>query len=212
MDCSPPGFSVCGIFQARILEWVVISSSSRSSWPRDWTRVSCISCIGRRILYQLSHCGSPCPVWRFYHFASSKDIFEAAWFPTLPTKFIVKFWNVSLWWDRLFPCNFYLHFPFHEWSWIFLYMVKGRLYFAFWSCSLPSVLGLGNATFQRETSCLAVHCTNTLQSANPVLLLTMSALFQFFFFIIAVVSSMTMSITLCAPWWICVCVSIEYSF
>ena len=27
MDCSPPGFSVCGIFQARILEWVAISSS-----------------------------------------------------------------------------------------------------------------------------------------------------------------------------------------
>ena len=41
MDCSLPGFSIQGIFQARILEWVAISFS-RSSWPRDWNWVSCI--------------------------------------------------------------------------------------------------------------------------------------------------------------------------
>ena len=45
MDCSPPGSSVHGIFQARILEWVAISFSRRSSWPRDWTQVSRI--VGR---------------------------------------------------------------------------------------------------------------------------------------------------------------------
>ena len=33
MNCSPPGSSIHGIFQARILEWVVMSSSSESSWP-----------------------------------------------------------------------------------------------------------------------------------------------------------------------------------
>ena len=37
MDCSPPGSSVHGIFQARILEWVAISFSRGSSWPRDQT-------------------------------------------------------------------------------------------------------------------------------------------------------------------------------
>ena len=42
MDCSPPGSSVCGILQARILEWVAISSSRRSSRPKDQTPVSCI--------------------------------------------------------------------------------------------------------------------------------------------------------------------------
>ena len=36
MDCSPPGFSVYGISQARILEWVAISYSRGSSQPRDW--------------------------------------------------------------------------------------------------------------------------------------------------------------------------------
>ena len=43
MDCSPPGSSVHGIHQARILEWVAISFSRGSSQPRDWTRVSCIA-------------------------------------------------------------------------------------------------------------------------------------------------------------------------
>ena len=43
MDCSPPGSSVHGIFQARILECVAIPFSRGSSWPRDWTQVSCIA-------------------------------------------------------------------------------------------------------------------------------------------------------------------------
>ena len=40
VDCSLPGFSVHGILQARILEWVAISFSRGSSSPRDRTRVS----------------------------------------------------------------------------------------------------------------------------------------------------------------------------
>ena len=59
MECSPPGSSVHGILQARILEWVAISSSRGSSQPRDQTHVSCVSFIGRQILYQLSQQGSP---------------------------------------------------------------------------------------------------------------------------------------------------------
>ena len=51
MDCSLPGSSVHGIFLARILEWVAISFSRVSSWPRDRTCFSCISFIGRWILY-----------------------------------------------------------------------------------------------------------------------------------------------------------------
>ena len=42
MDYSPPGSSVHGILQARILEWVAISFSRGSSWPRNWTHVSCL--------------------------------------------------------------------------------------------------------------------------------------------------------------------------
>ena len=52
MDYSPLGSSVHGISQARMLDWVAISFSRRSSWPRDghW-----VSCIGRWILY---HCAT----------------------------------------------------------------------------------------------------------------------------------------------------------
>ena len=40
-----------GTFQVRTLEWVAISTSRGSSQPRDRTQVSCVSCIGRWILY-----------------------------------------------------------------------------------------------------------------------------------------------------------------
>ena len=46
MDCSLAGFSLHGILQARVLEWVAISFSRGSSRPRDWTQVSWIP--GRR--------------------------------------------------------------------------------------------------------------------------------------------------------------------
>ena len=42
VDCSPPGSSVHGIPQARILEWVAIPFSRGSSPPRDGTHISCL--------------------------------------------------------------------------------------------------------------------------------------------------------------------------
>ena len=59
MVCSPPGFSVDGILQARILEWVAMPSSRRSSLPKDWTHISYISCSSRQVLYHQGHLGSP---------------------------------------------------------------------------------------------------------------------------------------------------------
>ena len=55
MDCSLPGSSIHGIFQARILEWVAVSFSRGSPQPKNQTWVSCTA--GR--LYHLSHQGSP---------------------------------------------------------------------------------------------------------------------------------------------------------
>ena len=59
MECSLSGFSVNGIHQARILEWVAISSSRGSSQPRDWK-----PCLLHLLHWQedslpLSHMGSP---------------------------------------------------------------------------------------------------------------------------------------------------------
>ena len=48
MNCNPPGSSVHGISQARILEWVAISSSRGSFWPMDQTLISYSSCIAGR--------------------------------------------------------------------------------------------------------------------------------------------------------------------
>ena len=75
MDCSPPGSSVHGILQARILEWVAMPSCRGSSWPRNRTH---ISHTGRRILYHcatweapiLSHVLSMCSENRAYIFSS----------------------------------------------------------------------------------------------------------------------------------------------
>ena len=50
MDCSPPGSPVHEILQARTLEWVAMPVSRGSCWPRDWTCVSCSSCIAGRFL------------------------------------------------------------------------------------------------------------------------------------------------------------------
>ena len=55
MDCSPPGSSVHGLVQARILEWAAISFSRGSSRPRNQTCLSYGSCICRRVLYHWCH-------------------------------------------------------------------------------------------------------------------------------------------------------------
>ena len=56
MDCGPPGSSVHGILQARILEWVAIPSS-RGIFPTQGSNLGLL--LGRQILYHLSHQESP---------------------------------------------------------------------------------------------------------------------------------------------------------
>ena len=60
MDCSPPGSSIFGILQARILEWAAISFSRGSSPLRDWTCVSYVSCIGRGLLNHVHSLNTVC--------------------------------------------------------------------------------------------------------------------------------------------------------
>ena len=69
MDCHLPGSSAHGISQARILEWSAISSSRGSSQLRDWT---CVSCIGRQILYHWVTREALKLIWNFscIHFMS----------------------------------------------------------------------------------------------------------------------------------------------
>ena len=51
LDCNRPGFSISGILQARILEWVAITSFKGSSLPMDQTYISYISCILGKLFY-----------------------------------------------------------------------------------------------------------------------------------------------------------------
>ena len=59
MDYSLPGSPVHGIFQARILEWVAVSSCRVSSLSRDRTHISFISCLDRLDSLPLSHLRGP---------------------------------------------------------------------------------------------------------------------------------------------------------
>ena len=61
MGCSPPGLSVHGILQARMLGWVSMPAFRGSSWPRGWTCVSSSSCFGKLILY---HWAPGKPIYR----------------------------------------------------------------------------------------------------------------------------------------------------
>ena len=72
MDCSPPGSSVHGILQARILEWIVISSSRGSSRPSDQTHISCLE----GILYHMSHLETPFFYYIEILFCSKPHIFK----------------------------------------------------------------------------------------------------------------------------------------
>ena len=74
MDCSPPGFSVHGISQARILEWVAISFSRESSGPKDRT---CIFLHWHADSLPLSHLGSPPGIVPTFYLIISKTINRA---------------------------------------------------------------------------------------------------------------------------------------
>ena len=66
MDYSPPGFSVPGNLQARILEWVVVPSFRWPSQPRDWTCISCIYLHWQTGFLPLAPPGKP-QICRWYH-------------------------------------------------------------------------------------------------------------------------------------------------
>ena len=89
MDCSLPGFSMQGIFLARPLEWVAISFSRGSSWPRDRPWVSHIA--GR--LYHLSHQGNPNIRNVFSHSSKSESESHSVKSNSLQPHWLYSPWN-----------------------------------------------------------------------------------------------------------------------
>ena len=105
VDCSPPGSSVHGILQTRILEWVAMPSSRGFAWCRDRAHVTYFSCIGWQVLYHWHHLGSPdlCFIYGDIHFFMSMKLSELS--------FIVK--------KRVFSMILHWHFIINHVSWIF---------------------------------------------------------------------------------------------
>ena len=86
-DCSPPGFSVHEILQARILEWIAIPSSQGTSQPSDWTLVSCLA--GRFFTVwatEKSPVVSWKTVWRLLKTLKIELLYE----PAIPLRYISK--------------------------------------------------------------------------------------------------------------------------
>ena len=81
MECSPPGSSVHGTLQARILEWITIPFSRGSSQPRDHTWVSCSSYIARRF-FTAEPPGKP-QIYYYPLLSHRKISISSKWFPTL---------------------------------------------------------------------------------------------------------------------------------
>ena len=88
MDCSLPGSSVHEILQARILEWVAMPSSRRTSSPRNRTPVSYGSCTGGWVLYHCLHLGSPESLPQL---APSKDCLSCR-MPSHPRSCLLWWW------------------------------------------------------------------------------------------------------------------------
>ena len=93
-DRSPPGSSLRGILQARILEWVTIPSSRGPSWPRDRTWVS-------QILYFVSHQWRPQAHSSDRKFAAQRGIWISVLQVDLITKYLQSWFAVS---EVVDPC------------------------------------------------------------------------------------------------------------
>ena len=93
---SPTGSSVCGAFQAGILEWVSSSSSRGSSSPRDQTHVFCKSPALQADILSLSYCRSPIVCFVFF-----VQLLSRVWlFVTLQTIWVLQ--------ARILECHFLL--------------------------------------------------------------------------------------------------------
>ena len=119
MYCSPPGSSVHGVSQARILKLVAISFSRGASRPRDYTRVFC---VGRHFLYYWAPLGSP---FNFYEvlFINLSFYRLYVWWTLEPLNFVPCFSSKVIVW--CFPSEFVMHFE------LFLCKIWDRLKFFF---------------------------------------------------------------------------------
>ena len=129
MDFSLPGSSVHGIFQARIPQWVAISSSRGSSWPRDQTHVSCIA--GRRFNSEppgkardLVKLKALFPVFSTHRIGDVHEFLFNEGLESVRQPFSLL-WEQSYFWDPNTSQALHCSKPFHTWSLIFITIPQG---------------------------------------------------------------------------------------
>ena len=118
MYCSPPGFSVHGIFQARVLDCTAISYSRKSSWPGNQTHISCVSYISRQILYHWA-------TWEAHIIKDEEGNFENNFYSYLSKIITLKITVIFF-----LPCYIYTHT--HIWQYTyksisFMYMYDTQM-------------------------------------------------------------------------------------
>ena len=107
VDCSPPPYSVHGISQARILDWVAVSSSRRSLQPRDRMYVFCTSCIAGGFFFfffnwrliSLQYSGGFCHTLTWIKYGA--HVFPSLWVVSVHWLWVLCFMHQT-WTSRLF--------------------------------------------------------------------------------------------------------------
>ena len=95
VDCSLPGSSVPGGFQASILKWLAISYSRGYSWLRDQTHISCVSYLGRQILYH----------WATWDLGSPKSLLGINIFQSKGKEAGLVWSNQPFWFSGMRACH-----------------------------------------------------------------------------------------------------------
>ena len=103
-DCSPWGSSVHGVLQARIPEWVAISSSRGSSLSRDWTCIFWVSCIAGRFFTHWATAEAPKSLVYSYNCKQNSMDIEC-WVKTMVK--VGKAWEVFVY--MWYPCGALIH-------------------------------------------------------------------------------------------------------
>ena len=196
-DSSPPGSSVHGISQVRILEWVAISSSRGSSSPRDGTHLSCGSCIDRQNLYHWALQGT------YYHNSSSSSLVAKSC-PTLVTPWAVAFQaplsmgfsRQECWSGLPFPSLGHLPDP-----GIYFILYKGKL-----TCRKVKCLGQGQDISCSSDSWAHPHYPGLLHLGRTVLFIVVHELWLQVLPVISVVKQLRTSVQLLSSlfsclWW-----------
>ena len=104
----PARLPVHGIFQASILEWVAISYSRGSSWLRDWTGVSCGSCIWQSDSFTPEPPGKPLYLCYFYSLLSPLSSTMLVVLVIYYISLVLLFTLFSLWVSGCFPSTCFL--------------------------------------------------------------------------------------------------------